>query len=543
MSKYMHEVQYRISTSFDKSGIDSLRGELKSLQNSVLSNTSRAYTKESRQKDLQNIELVTRALNNSFNPRTGLIGLTTFNQTLQRSGTSLKDLSREFDKMGSSGRATFSNLVTQLGTYREGIKQTQSATEKIAQTFGNTVRWGLVASVFQQITSSLSQSVQYMKSLDESLTNITMVSGQSRDSMKEFAAYANQAAASLGSSTTNFTNATKVFIQEGFSLSEAKKQAEQAVILANVSEQDTATTADQITSYRNAFNLDTEDMNSSLDKFANIANRTASNVGELMTAAQRSASTARAVGTSQDSFLASIATIQSITRESAENIGNGLKSIYTRFADIKMGGSTEEGVDLGKYANTLKAAGVNVLDESGQYRGMEAILSDLQNVWDTLGETQKVAVGETVAGRYQYNRFATLMNNKDYYDKAYSASINSAGAMEAMQSKYMEGVNAQMQKAATNIEALFTSVYNSGLFEDVVKSISALSSVLRELFDNIDGSLPVVAALATAILKIGGKNIAAGVINMQENRVTKKQTQKNIEDTISNNMAAQYGTL
>lgn len=135
------------------------------------------------------------------------------------------------------------------------------------------------------------------------------------------------------------------------------------------------------------------------------------------------------------------------------------------------------------------------------------------------------------------------MNNKDYYDKAYSASVNSAGAMEAMQSKYMDGINAQMQKAATNIEALFTSVYNSGLFEDVVKSISALSSVLRELFDNIDGSLPIVTALATAILKIGGKNIAAGVINMQENRAAKEQTRKNIEDTISNNMAAQYGTL
>lgn len=228
--------------------------------------------------------------------------------------------------------------------------------------------------------SSLSGAVSYVKELDESLTQIQMVTSNSAEDMRELAQYANQAAQSLATSTTDYTNAIKVFTQEGFSLSESKLQANLSIELANVSEQDTATTADQLTAYRNAFGLSIDEVSQSLDKVANVANSTASNVEELMTAAQRSASVAASVGASEDTFLASIATIQSVTRQSAEEIGNGLKTIYQRFADIKLGDSTDDGVEYGEYAQALQKVGVEVVDASGQFKGMDQILSELQNV-------------------------------------------------------------------------------------------------------------------------------------------------------------------
>ena len=475
------------------------------------------YTSAEAVQDKKRIAEVQAALNKSYNSKLGVVSTKALNQNLGLTTAKAQQLYQTFSKVGSVGQQAFASLIARTNTFQVSAKNVSTTWEKLQTTMANTARWGITSAIFQGITSSIMDAVSYVKELDESLTQITMVSGESRDNMKDFAAYANKAAASLGSSTTDYTNAVKVFVQEGFSLNESKEQATQATILGNVSEQDTSTTADQITAYRNAFGLSIEDMNSSLDKLANTANSTAADVGELMTAAQKAASTAAAVGASEDSFLASIATIQSVTRESAENIGNGLKSIYTRFADVSMGETTDDDVNLGQYAQALKSAGVNITDDSGNLKSMDTILSELQEVWATLDNTKKVAVGEKVAGRYQYNRFATLMNNQEYYDKAYAATQNADGAMEQMQSDYMEGITGKTQKMMTNIETLFTQIYNSGIVEAVVGGITDLSDVLSNLFDNINGGLPVITALSALFLKIGGKQLASGIVDRVQN--------------------------
>ena len=464
--------------------------------------------------DKKRITELQTALSKSYNSKLGVLNTKQFTNSIN----SLSQLAATFNRAGAAGQAAFSNLATKMSTIQIATKEVSSSWQKLQTTMANTARWGVTSAIFQGVTSSIMDAVSYVKELDESLTQITMVSGESRDNMKDFAEYANKAAASLGSSTTDYTNAVKVFVQEGFTLEESKQQATQATTLANVSEQDTSTTADEITAYRNAFGLSIEDMSSSLDKIANTANNTAADVGELTTAAQKAASTAAAVGASEDSFLASIATIQSVTRESAENIGNGLKSIYTRFADVSMGESTDDNVNLGQYAQALKSAGVNITDDSGNLKSMDTIFSELQEVWDTLDDTKKVAVGEKVAGRYQYNRFAALMNNSDYYDKAYAATQNADGAMDQMQSDYMEGITGKTQKMMTNIETLFTQIYNSGIVERLVDGVgnlaqlfSDLASSMEDLFGNIDSSIPIVTTISALFLKLGGSSLASGI--------------------------------
>ena len=282
--------------------------------------------------------------------------------------------------MGTRGTMAISNLSNALLSMNKGAMNVNTTLSKIANTFGNTVRWGITASIFQGMMGSIQGAVSYMKDLDESLTQIQMVTNSSKEDMRELAQYANVAAQALGSTTTDYTNAVKVFVQEGYSERESKQYANLSTKLANVSEQNTQTTSDQITAYRNAFQLDYKQTVEAMDKVANVANSTASNVSELMTASQRSASVAQAVGASQDSFLASIATIESVTRQSAEEIGNGLKTIYQRFADIRVGKTLEDGADYGEYAQALKKVGVDVLDMEGNFKGFDQILTELQGV-------------------------------------------------------------------------------------------------------------------------------------------------------------------
>jgi hypothetical protein len=86
---------------------------------------------------------------------------------------------------------------------------------------------------------------------------------------------------------------------------------------------------------------------------------------------------ANAVGVSGEQLAAQIATIESVTREAPEQIGNGLKTLYARFSDIEAGGEDEEGFTLGKITSQLDAIGVQILDQFGNIRDVGDIMEDL----------------------------------------------------------------------------------------------------------------------------------------------------------------------
>lgn len=416
--------------------------------------------------------------------------------------------------MGSRGATAISSLSNALLSMNNNAVTVNTTLSKMANTFGNTVRWGITAGIFQEMVSSVQGAVSYMKDLDESLTQIQMVTNSSKENMRELAQYANKAAQALGSTTVDYTNAVKVFVQEGFSEAESKQYADLSTKLANVSEQDTATTSDQITAYRNAFQLDYQQTVEAMDKVANVANNTASNVNELMTASQRSASVAQAVGATQDSFLASLATIQSVTRQTAEEIGNGMKTIYQRLADIRLGGETEDGVDYGKYANTLKQVGVDVLDAAGEFKGMDEIFKELMAVWKDMSRTQQIAVGETVAGKFQYNRFAALMNNADYYEKSLNATQDASGMMDQMNDYYMESIEGRLKTLQAAGEEVMSTLFNQDAVEPIIEDVTKLVNGLNDLVDAAGGLNGVLTALSAIMLKTFSSQIASSVTNI-----------------------------
>ena len=519
MAKYSNVVEYNIITDVDTSGITKLQNELTRLKQSLKFDGG-AFSKlglnnADVDKSIKKINQLQNALTAAFNPKIGTLDLSKLNTSLQREHSSLQMIVKDWEQMGYRGQAAISSLSNALLSMNKGAVTVNTTLSKIANTFGNTVRWGITAGIFQEMMSSIQGAVSYMKDLDESLTQIQMVTNSSKEDMRELAQYANNAAQALGSTTTDYTNAVKVFVQEGFSEKESKQYANLSTKLANVSEQSTSVTSDQITAFRNAFQLDYEQTVSAMDKVANVANNTASNVNELMTASQRAASVAQAVGSSQESFLAAIATIESVTRQSAEEIGNGLKTIYQRFADIKVSGTTDDGVDYGQYAKALKSIGVDVLDAAGEFKGMDQILKETQEVWSGLSDTMKIAVGEKVAGKFQYNRFAALMNNQAYYEKAYAATgADSQGMMDQMNEYYMESIEGRLNTLQAAGEQVMSTLFDQDTIEPIIEDVTEIVNGFNDLVDAAGGLSGVLQVLSALMLRTFSTQIAGTVSNI-----------------------------
>ena len=410
MSKFSNTIEYSIKTTLDATGITKLQGELSRITQQLNEMSQKAAkTEDSMRFDeaTKNIQKLSEALTKSFNGTTGMLDLSKFQKQL--GGLTLSGLEKSLNTAGAKGQQVFNNLLGSVGKLDTGFKNISSTTDKIFNTFGNTVRWGITASIFQRIQNSLYSAVEYVHELDTSLNNIRIVSGQSAEQMRDFSLYANQAAQNLGQTTTAFTDAALIFIQQGLDQETSNYLADLTLRMANVTQQDTATASEQITSIMNGYNMTLEETTHAIDILANVAAQGASDMEELATAESKVAATASTLGVSQEQLAAQISTIISVTRQAPESVGNSLRSIYSRLADLEMGETLEDGVDLGQFSGLVESIGVQVLDASGNLRNMGDIIEDLMVKWQDLSSAQQISVGTTLAGRYQLNPFLTLM--------------------------------------------------------------------------------------------------------------------------------------
>ncbi len=252
--KYSNSIEYNISTKFDSSGLTKLKSELAQLELTLQNagNKKQLFHFDEYRAQIQGLG---DALTEAFNPSLGIINLKQFGAALKENNVTAQGLREAFKAAGADGQVAFNNLVGQIGQLDTGIKRTSSAVDKMFTTFSNTFRWGLVSSFWSQFLNAIHSSVEYTKELDDSLTQIMLVTDYSRDSMNEYAKAANEAAKAVGQTTVGMTNASLIFAQQGYDLNQSQQLATLSAKLANASQQDTAATSDQITAYMNAYGL------------------------------------------------------------------------------------------------------------------------------------------------------------------------------------------------------------------------------------------------------------------------------------------------
>lgn len=531
MSKYSNSIHYSVTTSLDASGLTKLQAEIKGVESELQKLAGQEIiSQQSLSKALSQITTLKDALNNAFNANIGMLDMSRFQKEIKSSIGNIQELRSSFSLAGSTGEKAFVGVVGRLGQLDTGIKSISKTTDKMMNTIGNTMRWGVVASGFSQIMNSAHQAVQYVQDLDESLTNIMMVTGQSREQMNAYAQTANEVAKQLKSTTVAMTDATLVFAQQGFNTETSTQLAKRSTQLANISQQDTATTSDQITTMMNAYNFsgNLEEIDAAMDSWAQVANDSAADVQELATASQKAASTAYTVGLTMDQLNAQIATIESVTREAPENIGNALKTIYSRFADISLGETLEDGVDLGTIAQTLGKVGVNVLDDAGDLRNVGDIMEDLMGVWDTMSQTDQSAISTVIAGRYQLSRFQALMNRSDLYNQYLESSMNAEGTADQMQQIFEESLQGRINELQATLEGTFSNIFDTSDFYGLIDTLTQLINLINDFTDAVGGGANALAGLGSVATKVFSNSIAGSINNFLSNRERQKVGKDNI---------------
>lgn len=519
MAKYSNTVAYELRTTLDASGIAKLQGELRGVQTEIKRLAGmNLIGKQSSQEAVAEINKIEKAMTKAFNPTLGMLNFNAFNKELKKSGGQIDKWGNSFNLAGVKGQQALVKTIAQLGQFDRGLTSVSKTTDKVFNTLGNTVRWGVIASGFQSILNSAHEAVDYIKELDRSLNDIRIVSEYTAQDMREFSLYANEAAQALGQTTVAYTDASLIFAQQGFNLEDSNKLAEMVLKVANTTGQATEEVSEQVTSWMNGYQMSIDQVGETLDKVTRVAAVGAADTEELMTAASKVASVANMLGVSEDQLISQMSTIISVTREAPENIGNSLKTIYARLGDLKMGETLEDGTDLGKLGETLAAAGVNIKDDNDELRNMGDILEELMEKWSSFDKAQQQALSVQLAGKYQLSRFTALMQNKEMYDYQLSESENADGFLDRTQDIYMESLAAKEKELQAATEGLISIILDPDVVKPFIEALTEVVDLMTQFVDSIGGAQTLLTGLGTIATKAFSKNIAGGINNFITNR-------------------------
>jgi len=179
-----------------------------------------------------------------------------------------------------------------------------------------------------------------------------------------------------------------------------------------------------------------------------LAASSATNVNELATAMSKTASSAQAVGSSFENTAAMMAVMIEATRESPENIGSALKSIISRYGELKekkVGIDAEgEEYSLNKVDTALQTVGISIHDASGQFRDFDDVIMELSSKWNTIDKNTQRYIATVMAGNRQQSRFLALVSSYDRLKELSAEAANSEDASQLQFLKTLDSVDAKL---------------------------------------------------------------------------------------------------
>jgi len=227
-----------------------------------------------------------------------------------------------------------------------------------------------------------------------------MVTGGSKKEIDSLAMGYNSLAKEMSVSTIEIARGSLEFVRQGKTAEETAILIKNSTMMAKLGNMDMTQSSESLTSIMNGFKMSAEETGAAVSKLVAIDNIAATSVNELSTAMRYNANLAAQVGVDFDHLSAYIGTVSSVTRLSAETIGQAFKTIFSRMTSIKdMKAFDEEGLAVNKVETSLLRVGIHLRDNNGHFRNMQEVLGEIGGNWKNINTEDRLYIAEQIAGK------------------------------------------------------------------------------------------------------------------------------------------------
>lgn len=509
-------LQFRADTQSVKQKMQDLQDQLSTLAVSA----SKGLGQDFSQKAVQELNSVTDAalktkvaLQNSMMDN-GKLNIGKFDQQLKKAGLSIKEIGKEFSKMGPQGAEAFGQLAARIRESEAPLISLQGKLKKLGDTFANTIRWQITSSITTLMYQAFSSTIEYAEKLNKSLNDIRIVTGKNVDTMSKFAKEAQKASKELSSSTLDYTKASLIYYQQGLGDKEVKERTDTTVKLANVVGENAETVSEWMTSIWNNFDDGSKSMEYYADVLAKLGAATASSADEIAGGLEKFAAVADTVGLSYEYAASAVTTMTAATRQSEDVVGTSLKTVFARMEDLDLGKTLEDGVNLGSYSGEMAKVGIEVLDVNGNLKDMDTIVDSIMSKWDTLSRSQQVALAQTIGGVRQYSQVMSLFDNSDAFKQNVEWAKESTGELEQQNLIYQQGIEGAQARLKNSLEYIKNSILDENDLVPILNGIEKITTFVGDMINALGGLPGILTILVNKGLQLYGPQAAERLRSM-----------------------------
>lgn len=412
-------------------------------------------------------------------------------------------------------RGTFDNLMAQFkgldAELRAANKLGLSWADKFKQAVEKFGGWAIATGSVMEMWNLFRRMPKEVYNIDTSMTSLYKVTDETEKKYTAFLNNASSKAQDLGRSISGLVEQTADWAKLGFDIDQASELAQISSIYSNVGEVDDATAVSDLVTAMKSFNIEASDSITIVDSLNTLGNEFATDSAALGEGLKKSASALSLAGNDINQTLAMITGGTEITQNASE-MGNALKVLSMRVRGMKgeleaLGEEYENVESISKIQTQIlnqTNGAVNIFDKNGNFKSTYEILKGISKVWSDISQVNQAALLETIAGKQRGNQISALIQafQSGQIEKAYEASINSAGSAMQEQERWMESLEAKTQQLEAAFQSLSSTVFDSDFLKILVDSGITLTNVLDTVIDKI-GVIPtlITGGSITAFIK------------------------------------------
>lgn len=436
------------------------------------------------------------------------------NNSIGRLNTSLQSLSGTLGGLGKVQQSLSGIQRTEkaLNGVRKVSRESANEIEKFGQSAAFAIRRfsaftvavGAVFGFVRALQSATSEAIDF----DKQLTRISQIQGKTKSQLAPLVNEITKLSTSLGVSSKDLTGVAETLSQAGLSANDTRKAlAALAKTALAPTFNDIKNTTEAAIAAMNQFGLEAKDLEAVFGSINSVAAKFATEAEDLTTVIRKTGAIFAVAGSQLDDpkkqlneLLSLFTAVRSTTRESADTIATGFRTIFSR-------------LQRGDTLEFLRNFNIELTDTEGRFVGVfEAVrrlnagLSQFQT-----GDIQFAEIIKQLAGRgEQVSKVIPLIQQFPKALEAFDVANKGTTSLTKDQVIAQESLANAISRVREEFLALVRGITQTDTFKIMTKSILGLASSLIKVAETLKPILPLITALAAAKLASGGTQFFKG---------------------------------
>lgn len=388
-------------------------------------------------------------------------------------------------------------------------KSTLTSVAKAAKTSGDTMedfgrqaalavrRFGAFTAAtfaFRKLTTSISSGINEAIEFQREVVRIAQVAGTSVRSLSNLTGEITRLAKGFGVSSSELARASVILKQAGLSSDETRKSLE-ALAKSDISPSfdSIGQTAEGVIAIFRQFRIEAGELEGVLGSINAVSKSFAVESSDLIAAIRRTGAAFEASGGQLNELIALFTSVRATTRESAESIATGFRTIFTRLQRTRT-------------INFLEALGISLRDLEGQFVGPFEAVRRLSIALEQIPSTDPrfAQIVEELGGFRQISKVIPLIQQFSTAQQALNVAQAGSGSLAEDAAKGQEALAIQIKKVREEFQELVRNFTNTSSFQLFIDTSLKLASALIKVADAL---VPVTGALATLAFPVAAVGI------------------------------------